>query len=284
MEKVALACTGGGAKSAINIGVIRALKELHIEIEAISGASLGSCVALMYALGYSPEEMLEEYKTNTIKFGKFSIFDILSGPFRLIAKGGFKNPKIIYQQIEELTQKNNVHLIKDIYMPFIIPTLDITKRQSIYYSSVPLDEYTYYTDRPIAEAIKSSCTLPIIYTPNKVCINNHFHYMMDGGIVSNTPVTPLKQFSNFVIGISSKYYNTEEKQNIHFCSAFTETFQAMRRSSLYFQKMAANLWLEVDVQRTPVYGNLDDIDYCEKCGYEFMMKNADKIFVKENIN
>ena len=47
MKKVALACTGGGAKAAINIGVIRALEELNIEIEAISGAGLGSCVALL---------------------------------------------------------------------------------------------------------------------------------------------------------------------------------------------------------------------------------------------
>lgn len=60
--KIGLACTGGGAKAAINIGAIRALKELNIEIEAISGASIGSCVALLYVLGYSPKEMLEEFK------------------------------------------------------------------------------------------------------------------------------------------------------------------------------------------------------------------------------
>ena len=42
--KVAWTCTGGGAKAAINIGAIRALKELGVEIEAISGASIGSCV------------------------------------------------------------------------------------------------------------------------------------------------------------------------------------------------------------------------------------------------
>lgn len=66
--KVALACTGGGAKAAINIGAIRALKELGIEIEAISGASIGSCVALLYTLGYSPEEMLDEFKKSIKKW------------------------------------------------------------------------------------------------------------------------------------------------------------------------------------------------------------------------
>lgn len=278
MSKVGLACTGGGAKAAINIGVIRALKELNIEIEAISGASIGSCVALLYALGYSPEEMLKEFKMNVIKYGKFSLFDILFSPFSLIARGGLKNPKIICQNIEELTKKHNVHLMENLKIPCIIPALDITKRQSIYYSSVPLEDFTYYTNRPISEAIRSSSSIPIIFTPNKVSINNKFHYMMDGGIMQNTPTLPLKQFTDFVIGIEPKYYNTQEKQKIHFFSAFTETFQAMRRSSLYFQKKEADLWIEVDVQKTRVFGDTDDLDYCEKCGYETVMKNAKQLF------
>ena len=57
MKEVALACTGGGVKSAINIGVIRGLEELGIKITAISGASLGSCVAILYAMGNSSKEI-----------------------------------------------------------------------------------------------------------------------------------------------------------------------------------------------------------------------------------
>ncbi len=178
--KVGLACTGGGARSAINIGVIRALKELHIEIEAISGASIGSCVALLYVLGYSPEKMLEEFKKNIKKYGRFNIFNILLAPFSLLVRGGLKNPKIIFKNIEKVTKKHNVDLMNDISIPFIIPALDITKRESIYYSSVPINEFTYYTDRPIAEAIRSSSSIPVIFTPNKVSINNKIHYMMDG--------------------------------------------------------------------------------------------------------
>lgn len=275
--KVGLACTGGGARAAINIGAIRALKELHIEIEAISGASIGSCVALLYVLGYSPKEMLEEFKTHIKKWGRFSMFDILLAPFRLMARGGLKNPKIINRNIEEVTKKYNVHFMKDINIPFIIPSLDITKRKSIYYSSVPMNEFTHYTDRTITEAIRSSSSIPVIFTPNRVSINHKTHYMMDGGITSNTPVLPLKQFSDFVIGIEPKYYNTQEKQKIHFLSAFTETFQAMRRSSLYFQKKEADLWIEVDVQKSKVFGSSSELEYCEKCGYDAVMKYAKQI-------
>lgn len=279
--KVALACTGGGAKAAINIGVIRALEELGIEIEAISGASIGACVALLYALGYTPKEMLDELKKNINKWRKFSLLDILVAPFSLMIKGGLKNPKIIQKNIKELEQKHNVKLMEEINIPFIIPALDITKRKSIYYSSVPIKEFTYYTDRNISEAIRSSASIPVIFTPNKTVINNKIHYMMDGGITSNTPTLPLKQFSNFVIGIEPKYYNLQEKSKIHFISAFTETFQAMRRSSLYFQKKEADLWVEVDVQKSKVFGAAKELEYCEKCGYEAMMKYAKQIWKNE---
>lgn len=52
MRSVALACTGGGVKSAINIGVIRALEELEIKITAISGASIGRwcCNTICYGV------------------------------------------------------------------------------------------------------------------------------------------------------------------------------------------------------------------------------------------
>ena len=50
MKSVGLACVGGGAKAASNVGVIKALQENGINISAISGTSIGSIVAVMFAL------------------------------------------------------------------------------------------------------------------------------------------------------------------------------------------------------------------------------------------
>ncbi len=52
MKKVGLACVGGGTKAASNIGVIKALQENNIDISAVSGTSIGSIVAVMYALRF----------------------------------------------------------------------------------------------------------------------------------------------------------------------------------------------------------------------------------------
>ncbi len=269
MKEVALACTGGGVKSAINIGVIRALEDLDIKINAISGASLGSCVAILYSMGYSPEEMLELYKQNIKSYSQFTIKDILCAIPNLILRGGLKNPKIIPKSVEKIGKQKQIIKMYDFNIPIIIPALDITQRKTIYYSSKILnDEFTFYSDRLVSEAVRSSCSLPIIFIPNKVKINNKIHHMMDGGITTNTAVLPLKQFSDFVIGVESKYYNTKQRQKIHFFTAFTETFQAMRRSSLWYQRREADLWIEVDVKKTKVFDSTHALDYCEQCGYD----------------
>ena len=56
--KIGLALSGGGVKGAAHIGVIKALEENDIKIDMISGASIGSAVAVLYAMGYNTSEML----------------------------------------------------------------------------------------------------------------------------------------------------------------------------------------------------------------------------------
>jgi NTE family protein len=57
--KIGLVLSGGGAKGAAHIGVLKYLEEAGIPIDYIAGTSMGSIVGGMYALGYSSEEILE---------------------------------------------------------------------------------------------------------------------------------------------------------------------------------------------------------------------------------
>lgn len=54
---VALVLSGGGAKGAAHVGVIRYLEELHIPVDIVLGTSMGGLVGALYSLGYSPEQM-----------------------------------------------------------------------------------------------------------------------------------------------------------------------------------------------------------------------------------
>ena len=57
--KVGVVLSGGGAKGAAHIGVLKYLEEAGIPIDYIAGTSMGSIVGGMYALGYSPDEILD---------------------------------------------------------------------------------------------------------------------------------------------------------------------------------------------------------------------------------
>ena len=58
-QTVGLVLSGGGAKGAAHLGVIKALEENNIPIDYVAGTSIGAIVGSLYAMGYTADEMLE---------------------------------------------------------------------------------------------------------------------------------------------------------------------------------------------------------------------------------
>ena len=57
--KIGLVLSGGGARGAAHVGVLKVLEELRIPIDMIAGNSMGTIIGASYAYGYSPKEMQE---------------------------------------------------------------------------------------------------------------------------------------------------------------------------------------------------------------------------------
>ena len=264
LKKIALACTGGGIKACVNIGVLRALNELNIEVEAISGASLGALISLLYLCDYTPEEILKICENDVVKFSNFNFFNIICAIPNLFINGGLKNPKEMVKYIKKFENENNIKTFKDIKKPLIVPSLDISNREIAYYSSKPLNgPYKYYCDRTISEAIRSSCAVPLFFTPNKVTMNNKNHFMLDGGILTNTLINPLRQFSDYVIGVTNKFY-PKERSRVNLFTGFTQTFQSMRREFLAKERQSADLWIQMDTKTNKFIGSKDKLKYFEE--------------------
>ena len=51
---IGIALAGGGIRGIAHAGVLKALEENNIKVEAIGGTSAGSIVATLYAMGYKP--------------------------------------------------------------------------------------------------------------------------------------------------------------------------------------------------------------------------------------
>jgi len=59
--EITLALGGGGAKGNSHIGVLRRLEKEGFKIHAIAGTSFGGIVAAMYAAGYTPDEIEDNF-------------------------------------------------------------------------------------------------------------------------------------------------------------------------------------------------------------------------------
>src|SRR3954447_7857384 len=55
--RVGLVLSGGGARGAAHIGVLKVLDEMHVPIDAIAGTSMGAVVGGLYATGFSAADI-----------------------------------------------------------------------------------------------------------------------------------------------------------------------------------------------------------------------------------
>ena len=61
--RIGLVLSGGGARGAAHIGVIQALEEMRIPVDAVAGTSMGAVVGGLYAAGLSGDEIAEVFRT-----------------------------------------------------------------------------------------------------------------------------------------------------------------------------------------------------------------------------
>ncbi len=61
--RIGLVLSGGGARGAAHVGVIQALEQMRIPIDAVAGTSMGAVVGGLYAAGLSGEEIATLFRT-----------------------------------------------------------------------------------------------------------------------------------------------------------------------------------------------------------------------------
>ena len=54
--KIGLVLSGGGARGAAHVGVIRLIEEMQLPIDYVVGTSMGAIVGALYAIGYTADD------------------------------------------------------------------------------------------------------------------------------------------------------------------------------------------------------------------------------------
>ena len=79
--------SGGGARGAAHVGVLKVLEELRVPIDAIAGTSMGAVVGGLYASGLDARE-IEKIMTSTQLAGRFPRPAAARGPGSAAQAGG----------------------------------------------------------------------------------------------------------------------------------------------------------------------------------------------------
>jgi len=195
--RIGLCLSGGGAKGIAHIGVIKALQEVGIYPDVVSGTSAGSVVGALYAAGKTPEEMLEFVRDS-------SLFKI----FRVVLPGdGFT--KLTYLR-EKLSKVIPVDDFEALNKPLFVAITNFN-----------IGECEIRSQGRLFDVVMASSSIPLVFTP--VEIDGQLY--VDGGLLSNFPVEPLLKRSDVIIGVNlMPRESVEDKAVQHIIGVATRCF------------------------------------------------------------
>lgn len=207
---IGLSVAGGGLKGVAHIGVIKALKELGIEIDAIAGTSSGSLIAALYVAGFSEDEMEEAFGKNYKILTTFEKRPIAKSIGKFIIKKefdmeGLSNGEKIENLVNKIVGSHGLTKLQDSKIPVAITTVDtVSMKECIFLSKnfglKDTEKIDYiYDDIEIGKAVRASMSFPGIFT---TCNFGKYNFI-DGGTKDNLPVQVLKDIGiDKVIGAS----------------------------------------------------------------------------------
>lgn len=171
--RIGVALSGGGARGAAHIGVLKALNELGIFPHHLSGSSSGALIAALYGAGYSPKEIQEM----SIKHSFLKIFKIG------FTSKGLTDPRFLSSFL-------NDHLKGKTFN-------DLKTTVSIGVTNINKGEFKVLEQGDVSMAVRASCAIPMLFKPLEI----DGELYVDGGLMNNLPVEPLKKSCTHIIGV-----------------------------------------------------------------------------------
>jgi NTE family protein len=169
--KVGLVLSGGGARGVSHIGVIKALLELGVKIDMVSGTSAGAIVGALFAKGLNPEEILSAV----------SQLSLLKSVRPAWAWSGLLTMDGLNVLLNKYIPENSFKALK---LPLTVAATEVR-----------LGQVHYFDDGELIPAIISSCSIPAVFNP--VSFGNHRY--VDGGLLDNLPVRPIREKCDFIV-------------------------------------------------------------------------------------
>jgi NTE family protein len=206
--RIGLALSGGGARGAAHVGVLRVLEELRVPVDYIAGTSMGSIIGGLYASGMTPDQIETALKDMDWDHVFNDRPPRIDRPFRrkrdddlylVKAKPGFNNGQLMFPSGAIQGQKFDLALrqlvrhastvsdFDELSIPFRAVASDIGTGQAVILASGDL-----------AMAMRASMAVPGAFAATEI----DGRVLVDGGITNNLPINVVRDMgADIVIAI-----------------------------------------------------------------------------------
>ena len=207
--RICLVLSGGAARGAAHVGVLKTLEKLHIPVDCIAGTSMGAAIGGLYAAGMTSDELEQVLNQPGVQA------DMADNPPRerltfqakqdqlkylLRVEIGYEGGRFFFPQ--GIVNGNDPGRILNVLSLSLQPDQDFAKLP-IPFRAVATDietgDMVVLDHGNLAEAMRASMAVPGIYPP--VPIGTHL--LVDGGLARNLPVDVARQMgADIVIAVN----------------------------------------------------------------------------------
>lgn len=267
IPKIGLVLSGGGAKGAAHIGVLKILEEYNIHIDYITGTSFGSIVGALYAAGYTADEIeaiilnidWDSFKNdnqarkytsivNKDEREKYCFNLQIDGNWKLKFPRGVLTGEAFYLELKSLFRGvEEIDDFDDLQIPFraIATNINTGERQAM-------------AKGDLAKAVFMSMTIPTVFEP----VKDNGEFYIDGGLVDNLPVQEvLNMGADIVIAVDISADETIIKGNSNLVEIMNKISTYRNQKQFKEAKELADILIVPDVKKNSVadFSNLKNL-------------------------
>ncbi|MCS6947246.1 MAG: patatin-like phospholipase family protein, partial [Steroidobacteraceae bacterium] len=257
--------SGGGARGAAHVGVLKALHELNVPIDLIVGTSMGAVVGGLYAAGLSPEQIEATLTTvdwqqafrdrparQDLVFRRKREDQNFLVRFPLgLSRGRFKLPRGLIQG-QKLTQ---------ILRSLTLPVADVHDfdRFPTAFRAVATDletgEQRVLASGDLTTAMRASLAAPGIFTPVEI----DGRLLVDGGLSANLPIDVARAAGAERLIVVDVGFPLQTRRNLDSVASISNQMLAIlirRNSEMQRAQLTA-----ADILITPPLGEASSFDF-----------------------
>lgn len=275
--KIGLALSGGAAHGLAHIGVIQYLEDIGIEIDYITGTSMGAIIGALYAMGYTGDQMAEvaaEVDWDGILSGRIRYnevapiekffhdkypltFDVNDS--RILLPQGILNTNRLEIELARLfSPALDRSDFDDLPRPFRCFSVDIESGEVVMMSKGRLPD-----------ALRASMAIPSVFSPSQY----DGRWLVDGGLMKNFPVIEnFEMGADIVIGSYVGREKSDMTEMRNLIDILSESTFMMSIADSKVQKERTDVLICPDVKELALFG-FDDYDELINLGYFSAKRN-----------